>query len=138
MGELQARLIPGPADAANTPLVSPYGQWVAFFAGQLKKVASSGDGSAVVLATAPAVLGGSWSSDNTILFSQPAGFTRVSADGGKPELIIKAADGEQLQGPRMLPGVDVVVFSATNDMGPARWDRPKWWRSRSQQGNEPS
>lgn len=71
------------------------------------------------------IFGTSWAPDNTILFGQPTGIMRVSANGGTPELVVRASDGEQVYGPQLLPGGDSVLFSVTTDTEPGtnRWDR---------------
>jgi eukaryotic-like serine/threonine-protein kinase len=124
MADLEARLIPGTAENLNSPFLSPDGQWVGYWAGtgELKKMAVSG-GAPVILCRATIPSGVSWALDNTILFGQNAGVMRVSANGGTPELIIRAGEGEQLYGPQLLPDGGSVLFSVTTDNGPARWDQ---------------
>ncbi|HXG87492.1 MAG TPA: protein kinase [Vicinamibacterales bacterium] len=123
MGDLEARLIPGTTEDLSSPFFSPDGQWVGYWAatGQLKKIGVSG-GAPVTLCGATIPFGLSWASNNTILFGQHAGIMRVSANGGAPELIIRAGDGEQMYGPQLLPDGMSVLFSVTRERGPARWD----------------
>jgi len=47
---------------------------------------------------------------------------RVAANGGTPALIIAAKQGEQVDGPQMLPGDRWVLFTVTRATGPMRWD----------------
>ena len=47
---------------------------------------------------------------NTILFGQRAGIMRVSANGGTPELIVRAGDGEESSTARSLPDGGTVLF----------------------------
>jgi serine/threonine-protein kinase len=146
MSEMDARLIPGTVSGSASPFFSPDGQWIGFFegAGQaggppsvapdirsaptstpamlLKKISVTG-GTPITISNASVPFGASWSSDNTILFGQQAGIMRVSADGGTPELLIKAGDNEQLYGPQLLPGGDAVLFSVTTGQGPNRWNQ---------------
>jgi serine/threonine-protein kinase len=123
MGELRARLIAGTEEALTSPTFSPDGQSIAYFQeGQLKRIAISG-GAPVVICAASNPFGVSWSSDNTILFGQPDGIMRVSANGGTPELVIRAEKGEQVDGPRMLPDGESVLFSVTRATGTTRWDQ---------------
>ena len=58
-----------------------------------------------------------------ILFGQPEGIMRVSASGGTPELVIKANEGERIDGPQLLPDGDSVLFSVTTASGPTLWDQ---------------
>ena len=130
MANLEARLIPGTQERLTTPFFSPDGQWVGYFVSsgpandttQLKKISVSG-GAAVILCAATIPFGASWTHDNTILFGQHAGIMRVSANGGTPQLVIQAAENEQVYGPQLLPDGASVLFSVTREMGPSRWDQ---------------
>ena len=99
MDALEARLLPGTEELLDTPVFSPDGQSLVYAARtnrQLKRLALSGG--------APVVLGGltlrptdvSWAADGTIFFAHSDGILRVSANGGTPELVIPAAQGELL------------------------------------------
>ena len=123
MGELTARLVPGTEASLTNPTFSPDGQSVAYFQDtQLKRIAVSG-GAPVVICAATNPFGISWERDNTILFGQPDGIMRVSANGGMPELVIRAENGEQVHGPQMLPDGESVLFSVTRATGDTRWDQ---------------
>jgi len=123
MEDLQPRLIRGTAENLNSPFFSPDGQWVGYWAssGQLKKI-SVGGGVPVTLCAATIPSGVSWAPDDTILFGQNTGIMRVSANGGVPQLVIRAGDGEQMYGPQLMPDGGSVLLSVTKDRGPARWD----------------
>ena len=45
-----------------------------------------------------------WEANDTILFGQPEGIMRLSANGGTPELIIETEEGEAVSDPQLLPG----------------------------------
>ena len=123
MGELSARLIPGTEETLTTPTFSADAQSVAYFQdARLKRIAISG-GAPVVICAATNPFGMSWERDNTILFGQPDGIMRVSANGGTPELVIRAEKGEQVHGPQMLPDGESVLFSVTRATGDTRWDQ---------------
>ncbi len=80
---LSAQRIPG-TEGASHPFWSPDGRFVAFHAGgKLKKIPISG-GPAQLICDAPAGFGGTWNSDNVILFSpsRTGPIHRVSANGG--------------------------------------------------------
>ena len=115
--------VTGPGLIAS-PLLAPDGQWLAFFGtpGELKKVSVTG-GAAVTICKASIPFGASWAADNTILFGQREGIMRVSANGGTPELVIRAAEGEQMYGPQLMPDRRSILFSVTTDQGPERWNR---------------
>ena len=124
MDTFEARLLSGTEDNLRTPFFSPDGQVVAFYeGGQIRRLALSG-GAPVSVGPAGDPFGASWAPDNTILFDEDDGIMRVSANGGTPELIIPAADGEWLDGPQLLPDGDTVLFSVstTGSVGAAGWD----------------
>ncbi|HEY3124686.1 MAG TPA: protein kinase, partial [Thermoanaerobaculia bacterium] len=87
---LVAQPLPGTEDAVF-PFWSPDGRFVGFFAGtKLKKIEASGGPPVTLCEVSEGGRGGSWSRENTILFS--GRFTpvyRVSAAGGDPVAITK-------------------------------------------------
>jgi eukaryotic-like serine/threonine-protein kinase len=121
-GTLEARLIPGTEPVSTSPFFSPDGNWVGYFDnGQIKRIGLDG-GAPVLICAATNPLGVSWERDNTILFGQPAGIMRVSADGGSPQLVIRVNQGESVYGPQLLPDGDSVLFTITSRTGDSRWD----------------
>ena len=56
-----------------------------------------------------------------IVFGQAKGIMRVSANGGQPELLVSAKDGELMYGPQVLPGGEWLLFTlataATTEAG---------------------
>ena len=125
MGEIEPRLIPGTEQALGNPFFSPDGQSVGYWQNdQLKRIPITGGTAAVICATTD-LFGANWAADGVILFGQSAGVMRVSANGGIPELIIPAKDGEQMYGPQLLPGADSVLFSVTTGTGASRWDEAR-------------
>ena len=115
-------------EGATQPFFSPDGEWIGFFItsniqgnrardAQLKKVATRG-GPPVVVADAVA-LGGSWGSDNTIVFSRATangvGLFKVSASAGTPEpLTPLEKKGERYGWPDHLPGGKAIIVSITD------------------------
>ena len=107
----------------STPFFSPDGESVGYWqAGELKRIAISG-GAPIVICATLVPFGASWGTDDTILFGQREGILRVSANGGTPELVIPAEDGEQMDGPQLLPDGESVLFSVTTSTGTTRWDQ---------------
>ena len=47
---------------------------------------------------------------------------QVSADGGEPALAVRAADGETLGSPQVLPGGKAILFTAASEAASGRWD----------------
>jgi serine/threonine-protein kinase len=123
MDALEARLIPGTESLLGNPFFSSDGQSIGYFDGRLKRIPLAGGAAVVICAATATVFGASWTTDNHILFVLPEGIMRVSADGGTPELVIRAAEGEQLYGPQMLPDGELVLFSVARSSGAARWDQ---------------
>ncbi len=123
LDEMDARPIVGTEEDPNSPTLSPDGQWVAYttFAGQLKKIAITG-GAPVTLSPARNPYGVTWEGNDTILFGQPNGIMEVSANGGTPELLIGTEEGEQVQGPTLLPNGEWILFTLATTRGTDRWD----------------
>ena len=116
-------MLPGTVEGSRSPFFSPDGRSVAFEqGGQLKRLALSG-GAPVVVCSVSFLRGAHWAPDDTVFFAQAEGILRVSANGGTPELVIPAAEGEVLDAPRLLPGGDSVLFSVTGGSGGSgTWD----------------
>ena len=84
----------GGTEDASLPFWSPDSRSIAFAAGaRLKRVEASG-GAPKNLGEAPNFAGGAWNREGTIVFGSANGIYRVSAEGGKPELITAVEKGE--------------------------------------------
>jgi len=116
MGELDAHLISGTDVNSTSPVFSPDGQEVAFHHGGSRNwIERVGIGGGTLLRVAEVAWdprGLSWETDGTILFGGPEGVLRVSENGGIPEVIIEAREEEQINGPRLLPDGDSVLFTS--------------------------
>jgi hypothetical protein len=64
----------------------------------------------------------SWDERNMLTWVQPEGILQVSANGGSPEVIVRAQKGETLASPQVLPGGEAILFTATKATGPGRWN----------------
>jgi serine/threonine-protein kinase len=112
----EAQPVRGTAGTGNAggrnPFFSPDGQWIGFWQnGELKKVSITG-GAPITLCAADNPWGASWGAGDTILFGQGrGGIWRVSASGGKPEVLIKVNAGQEAHGPQMLPDGKTVLFT---------------------------
>ena len=125
LDEMTARPIQGTDEDSTSPFFSPDGEWAGYFSAsdsQMKKIAPIG-GASVTLGDAARPFGASWGSDDTIVYGQPEGIMRVSANGGTPELVVPTEASELVHGPRMLPGGEWVLFTLTSASGAARWDQ---------------
>ncbi len=122
MNEFEAKPLPGTENSSGH-FFSPDGRWLAFHSRRerkLKKVPVIG-GTALTLCDMDAgsalSLGGSWGADGAIIvpLGRMTGLSRVSAAGGKPELLTKLDEkrGETSHRfPQILPGGQAVIFSA--------------------------
>jgi serine/threonine-protein kinase len=125
LDQLQAAPLAG-TEGAENPFFSPDGQWLAFFAdGALKKVSVAG-GAAVSLCDAAENIGGTWTDDDTILFTRSgapnARLMRVSAAGGTPEDFGALSPGAGRQRwPQALPGGRAVLYSEHSPTA-TNWD----------------
>jgi serine/threonine protein kinase len=129
MDELDARLVAGTDKNSIEPFFSTDGQWIGYFSSteaKLKKVAITG-GAPVTICEGPMILFASWSSDNTILYSDSVkGIMRVSADGGTPDVLIKgsltdlAKEGFRAV-PQMLPDGKTLLFTNVIGADPSNW-----------------
>ncbi|MDA2928041.1 hypothetical protein MYX78_12575, partial [Acidobacteria bacterium AH-259-G07] len=122
MDQLEATPIRGTAEGrGRNPFFSPDGQWVGFWAGELKKVAITG-GAPVTLCDAGNPFGASWGADDRIVFGQGVqGIFQVPANGGTKELLIRVdpEKNEQAHGPQILPGGEAVLFTLSSGVS---WD----------------
>jgi eukaryotic-like serine/threonine-protein kinase len=112
LNESDARLISGTDRNSRWPFYSPDGKWIAYESraeGKLKKISISG-GVPITLCDAKSFSGGIWCENNTIIYSTNEPVTlRVSADGGAPKPVFKAADGVHVE-PQLLPNGKSILF----------------------------
>jgi len=121
LDKLQARLLPG-TEGAVSPFFSPDGQWLGYadhFHRKLKKVSVKG-GEPIVLCECLQFRGGSWGTDDNIIFA-PAGGSedesslwRISASGQRKERLTINNPNRGEYGhfwPQILPGGKAVLFT---------------------------
>jgi Tol biopolymer transport system component len=124
---LEARPISG-AEAEGgvlSPAFSPDGQFIAFWSAAdqtLKRIAVSG-GAPVTICPAGRPFGVRWNRDGLMVGQGGQGILRVSASGGKPELLVSVKPGELAYGPEMLPDGQTVLFTLSTGTGPEKWDK---------------
>jgi serine/threonine-protein kinase len=126
MSEPDARPIQGTAFVQGPlgPVFSPDGESIVFFTAAdntLKKISINGGVAVTICPASPPVRGMTWQGDS-ILFGQSNGLMRVSENGGAPELLVKAEDGEFLHGPTMLPGGEWIMYSRSSVPTQGGWD----------------
>jgi serine/threonine-protein kinase len=112
----------------RNPFVSPDGQWVGFYDGNvaMRKVPVTGGPAVLVAQLGSFAYGAAWGPDGTIIFAsaETTGLQRVSADGGEPSVLTRPdrAHGESAHlWPQMLPGGQFVLCTVrATDGGPER------------------
>jgi len=117
LDQSEAKPITGTEEGIN-PFLSPDNRWVGFWAdGKLKKVSVEGGVPTTLCDTSRWLYGANWGRDNSIVFAagEAAGLSRVSADGGKPEILTKPDPKREEWSHRMpswLPNGKAVLFTA--------------------------
>jgi serine/threonine-protein kinase len=108
--------MPG-TEGASTPMISPDGRWVAFFANnKVKKVSLSGGDPTTIAEVNGAMPGAVWGLDNTILFSRAwaTGLFSIQVEDGQIRQLTEPDRKLGERGhwrPRMLPGLQQVLFT---------------------------
>jgi eukaryotic-like serine/threonine-protein kinase len=125
MSESEPRVIAG-ADGTS-PVFSPDSQWILFMTtadSSLKKAPVAGGAPTRIsqLNTTPS--GIRWDSDGILFALAGSGIMRVSADGGKPAVVVPIAAGDALpNGPQQLPGGVLLFTIARRTADDAPWDK---------------
>jgi len=114
-------------ERGRSPFLSPDDRWVGFQADdKLMKLPVDG-GVPTPLCDSGQFFGASWGADNQIVFARPeeSGLSRISADGGKPEVLTQPKRSNEESGHRLpfcLPAGKGILFTITRDS----WDlRPR-------------
>ena len=116
LDQLEVRPIPG-TENADGPFFSPDGRWIAYFDGveeQLKKVTVAG-GMPITICDISSSRGGTWSTRDEIVVTRghDGGLSRVSASGGKPEILTETdrdAGIKTHRQPHFMPNGRAVLF----------------------------
>jgi serine/threonine-protein kinase len=118
LSEAEARPIPGSEFRGYVgayPDFSPDGRWIVFIDAAsfedviVKKIAPSG-GTPETIYRGLFPSGLNWG-ESGIVFWNERGLSRVSPNGGKPELLLSQTDVRNLGRPEVLPGGEVVLFA---------------------------
>ena len=119
--DLEASFVRG-TEGARTPFFSPDSQQLGFWAGgQIKRVAVTGGAAVSLGPVGAATFGASWEEDGNIYFGQgTGGISRVSENGGEPEIVAAMQDGELAHGPQLLPGGEWILFTLLS--GGGQWN----------------
>jgi serine/threonine-protein kinase len=124
--EFDGRVVQGTESLQSVadPVFSPDGQSIVFHAasdGTLKRIAAGG-GAAVTVTSATLPFGVSWGQDGILFGQEGRRIMRVSPNGGTPQEIVRAKDGEEAQGAQMLPDGRHVLFTVATGTSPDRWN----------------
>ena len=127
MSDLEARPIPGTQQIQNPlfPVFSPDSRFIAFLSARdraIQKIAVNGGAAVTICPAEQPFLGMTWDSAG-IVFGQATGIMRVSPDGGQPEVLVSAKDGELVYGPQVLPGGEWVLFTVATVATTEAWDK---------------
>jgi serine/threonine-protein kinase len=131
MSDLTARAIAGidsPVGLAD-PVFSPDGKFIIFSDRTdrtLKKVALSGGAPITICPQEQPPEGTTWGPDGILFAQRSKGVQRVSDQGGTPEDLIPANEGEQIRGAQMLPGGKAVLMT----VGPGSTSIVAWDKAR--------
>jgi Tol biopolymer transport system component len=110
LNEFDAKFIGGTDTNPANPFFSPDGKWIGYFSradSKLKKIAVGG-GVPIALCDASNVIGASWDANDKIMYAEyRKGISRVSANGGTPELIIEGS----ACCPQLLPDGKSLLFT---------------------------
>ena len=113
LSETDARPVVGTFEDASSPVFSPEGAELAFYSsqdGELKRIPVTG-GTPFPITPAEIPRDITWGDDDTIMYSRPEAIWQVPSNGGTPERIVEAAEGENVFGPQLLPGGTHVLYS---------------------------
>jgi serine/threonine-protein kinase len=115
LGEAKTVPLAG-TESARDPVVSPDGEWIAFFAeSKLRKIPIQGGAPVLLAEGIPNPRGASWTEDGAIILtsSPTSGLFRVPASGGKMEPITTPSAKGQMthRWPQVLPGGRHVLFT---------------------------
>jgi len=124
LDQLDAHPLAG-VGAVREPVLSPDGQWIAFFSmGEVRKVSINGGPSIVLCRVTANPRGLTWGDDDTVYFATtgPDGLYSVPSGGGTAKLIAKADSTRNEAGvlfPSALPGGRglLVTLTATTTLG---------------------
>ena len=88
---------------------------------RLKRIAVTG-GAPVTVCPAERPYGVRWDRDGILVGQGGKGILRVSASGGKPELLVSVKTGELAYGPELLPDGQTVLFTLATRTAAEKWD----------------
>jgi serine/threonine-protein kinase len=129
MSDLGAKVVPGieGSQGGQDPVFSPDGRSIAFFSlgDQTIKIVAVTGGAARTVCPVDFLYGMSWGPDGIVFGQGSKGIFRVSPEGGTPTVLATVKDGEEAQGPQVLPDGRFVMFALATGIAPDRWDKAR-------------
>jgi len=125
MSEFTDRVVAG-ADGVGlqSPVFSPDGRWIVYYASRTLKRIATGGGAAVTLCSVDeGPYGITWHADDIVFGALGKGVMRVSASGGTPEKLVRLNGDEEANAPQLLPGGRSVLFTLAEGSTGSRWER---------------
>ena len=130
LSDLEARAIASVTlGVVQHPVFSPDGRSIAFLTSgatgnyDLRKLDLGGRASPVTLGQIDALYGMSWDETGIVYGDRGKTIMRVSANGGKPELLVNFKDDEFAFGPQMLPDGHTLLFTLARGSASDRWEQ---------------
>ncbi len=128
LSEMESRPISGTDSeqpGTSHPVLSPDGQSVVYFDGNMRAARRTPAIGGTAVTVWEEGSGGnprtmSWTASDMLLFSQPGGIVQTPSNGGTPQPLVAAQDGEEFGSPQILPGGDWVL--STVKLGDGTWD----------------
>ena len=99
-------------EGGSYPFLSADGRWLGYVVGRtLRRIPLSG-GPAETLTELPVFArGASWDVESIVVAGDEVGLLRVPAMGGRPTVLLSAAESRQLWYPQVLPGGEAILFT---------------------------
>jgi hypothetical protein len=128
MSDLEARPIPITQQTPGllNPVFSPDSRSIAFFSTSdrtIKKIAVGGGAAVMICPVDGAFYGMTWDTGGMVFGQAGKRIMRVSANGGQPEVLVSAKDGEVMYGPQVLPGGEWLLFTLATATTADGWDK---------------
>ncbi|MBN1570357.1 MAG: serine/threonine-protein kinase [Acidobacteria bacterium] len=113
MDELNFKLVAGTMERTIQPFFSPDGESIGYWSeddSRLKIIPVAG-GTSIPISRDPSIAYYHWGEDGNIYYAGSESIKRVSKNGGDPETLIQANNGERLFSPQLLPDGKSVLFT---------------------------
>jgi serine/threonine-protein kinase len=108
---------------ANSVVFSPDARMLAYYSNSMiRRVAIAGGAPVALAQLEQAPYGLSWDGDAIFVGQGTGGIVRVPATGGRVDTLVTVADGEEAQGPQLLPDGDTLLYTVATGNALDRWD----------------